>query len=121
MVNRLFQGMINQMKGAVTRPCGVVDTTGLVVASSESSGLGTKFGAEGVSFINAERFVFSGRSFHALSHVRGYEFAAFVEGEDDIAGQFAAIVAAALDSIKSYYDEKYDKGNFIKNVVLNNI
>ena len=26
-----------------------------------------------------------------------------------------------LSSIKQYYDEKYDRGNFIKNVILDNI
>lgn len=31
------------------------------------------------------------------------------------------LLAISLGSIKQYYDEKYDRGNFIKNVILDNI
>ena len=45
----------------------------------------------------------------------------FVEGADETAGQFAGVLAISLQSIKQYHDEKFDKSNFIKNVVLDNI
>ena len=45
----------------------------------------------------------------------------FVEGADETAGQFAAVLSISLQSIKQYHDEKFDKANFIKNVVLDNI
>lgn len=45
----------------------------------------------------------------------------FVEGTDEEAGKFAALLAVSLSSIKQYYDEKYDRGNFVKNVILDNI
>ncbi|MEG0614805.1 MAG: helix-turn-helix domain-containing protein, partial [Oscillospiraceae bacterium] len=34
---------------------------------------------------------------------------------------FANIMAITLSSIKQYYDEKYDRSNFIKNVILDNV
>ena len=40
---------------------------------------------------------------------------------DETAGQFAAMLSISLQSIKQYHDEKFDKSNFIKNVVLDNI
>ena len=45
----------------------------------------------------------------------------FVEGEDEQAQRYAALLAVSLSSIKQYYDEKYDRGNFVKNVILDNI
>ena len=33
----------------------------------------------------------------------------------------AALLAISLQNIKQYHDEKFDKANFIKNVVLDNI
>ena len=33
----------------------------------------------------------------------------------------AALLAVSLTNIKQYYDEKYDRGNFVKNVILDNI
>ena len=38
-----------------------------------------------------------------------------------MAARYASILAISLSSIKQYYDEKYDRNNFIKNVVLDNI
>ena len=42
-------------------------------------------------------------------------------GKDPEAQKFVKILAVSLGSIKQYYDEKYDRGNFIKNVILDNI
>ena len=35
--------------------------------------------------------------------------------------KYANLLAVSLGSIKQYYDEKYDRSNFIKNVILDNI
>ncbi len=49
------------------------------------------------------------------------DYAVFVEGVDETAAKYAQILTITLSSIKQYYDEKYDRGNFIKNVVMDNI
>ena len=38
-----------------------------------------------------------------------------------MASRYCGILAVALSGIKQYYDEKYDRNNFIKNVILDNI
>ena len=38
-----------------------------------------------------------------------------------MAARYAGILSVAVGGIKQYYDEKYDRGNFIKNVMLDNI
>ena len=48
-------------------------------------------------------------------------YAIFVEGDDHIAEKYVGVLSIALSTIKQYYDEKYDRGNFIKNVILDNI
>ena len=45
----------------------------------------------------------------------------FVEGEDLLASKYTSVLAVAFANIKFYYDEKYDRGNFIKNIILDNI
>ena len=35
--------------------------------------------------------------------------------------KYADLLAISLGAVKQYYDEKYDRGNFIKNVILDNI
>jgi carbohydrate diacid regulator len=49
------------------------------------------------------------------------EYVVFVEGEDKMAEKMSKLLAVSLGNIKSLYDEKYDKGSFIKNIILDNI
>ena len=49
---------------------------------------------------------------------RGADYAVFVEGTDDMAAKYASIMAITLANIKQYYDEKYDRNNFIKQDVF---
>ena len=44
-----------------------------------------------------------------------------MEGTDEPTLRYAALLAISLQNIKQYHDEKFDKANFIKNVVLDNI
>ncbi len=56
-----------------------------------------------------------------FGHRQRHEFCVFVEGEDDIAEKYAGLLAVSLSGIKQYYDEKYNRVSFIKNVILDNI
>lgn len=49
------------------------------------------------------------------------DYAVFIEGTDDQAAKYASILAISLSSIKQYYDEKYDRNNFVKNIILDNV
>jgi carbohydrate diacid regulator len=49
------------------------------------------------------------------------EYIVFIEGEDKMAEKMSKLLAISLGNIKSLYDEKYDKGSFIKNIILDNI
>ena len=44
-----------------------------------------------------------------------------MEGEDAEADKTSRLLCVALGNIKNLYDEKYDKGSFIKNIILDNI
>ena len=120
MSNRLFQGVIHQMKDAIDRTIGVVDETSVVIACSELGRIG-----EVNENINSETlcatvpFVINGHTFKSFGSRA--EYAVFVQGNDDVAQKYAQLLAVSLASIKQYYDEKYDRGNFIKNIILDNI
>ena len=121
MSNRLFQGVVHQMRDTVDRVIGVVDDQATIIACSELSRIGIT--NELVSFEitgGHDIFVRDGYTYKPFgSHIRP-DFAVFVEGTDE-ASKYAQILAVSLSSIKQYYDEKYDRNNFIKNVVLDNI
>ena len=122
MSNRLFQGIVHQMKDAVDRTIGVIDETSVVIACSELGKIG-----EVNESINSETlsstapFVISGYTYKSFGNSAKYDYAVFVQGTDEYAQKYAHLLAVSFASIKQYYDEKYDRSNFIKNVILDNI
>ena len=122
MANRVFQGVIFQMKEAVGRTLGVVDETGTVIACTELNCIGeVREGFAADRLVAGDSFVRDGYTYRQFSTTKHNDYAAFVEGTDEEAGQFAGMLAVSLQSIKQYHDEKFDRTNFIKNVVLDNI
>ena len=122
MSNRLFQGVIHQMKDAIDRVIGVVDETSVVIACSELGRIG-----EVNESINSETlsatvpFVINGCTYKSFGNCARHEYAVFVSGADELAQKYVQLLSVSLASIKQYYDEKYDRSNFVKNVILDNI
>ncbi|MBD9097423.1 MAG: PucR family transcriptional regulator [Ruminococcaceae bacterium] len=122
MSNRLFQGVVHQMRDAIDRVVGVVDETSAVLSCSELSKIGETNDFVAFSISEAkETFVCEGYTYKTFGTKLKPEFAVFVEGTDEAAEKFAGLLAVSLAKIKQYYDEKYDRNNFIKNVILDNI
>ena len=121
MSNRIFQGLVHQMRDAVGRTLGVIDETGTIIACSELSKIGEVFSAAVDVFTDNEVRCISGYTFCNFGSHAQSDYAVFVEGTDDTAARFAAVCCVSLDNLKQYYEEKFDRANFIKNVILDNI
>lgn len=122
MSNRLFQGVIHQMRDAIDRTIGVIDETSVIIACSELGRIGeVNESVTADSLMTAGTFVVNGYTYRSFGNRPRPEYAVFVAGNDDTAQKYAMLLAISLGSIKQYYDEKYDRGNFIKNVILDNI
>ncbi len=121
MANRVFQGVVNQMKEAIDRTVGVIDETGTIISCSDPSRIGEVRDSLTIERTSEESFINSGYSYYLFSSNKRNDFAAFVKGVDEQAQRYAMLVAISLQNIKQYHDEKFDKVNFIKNVVLDNI
>ncbi len=122
MSNRVFQGMVYQLKESIDRTVGVIDENGTIISCSDLIKIGETF-ENVISSINAsmDSVVGEGYTFKPLESKSGLEYVAFIEGTDELASKFASIVAIALSNTKQYLDEKFDKNNFVKNVILDNI
>ncbi len=122
MSNRLFQGVIHQMKDAIGRVVGVVDENGIIIACSDLPRIGESCqGVREELAFSGDFAVYEGYTYRFIeSGVKG-ECIVFVEGEDETAKRDVAVLAVSLGNLKSLYDEKYDKSSFIKNIMLDNI
>lgn len=110
------------MRDAIDRTIGVIDETGTVIACSELGRIGEVQKTEvAAGIFNGVQSIVDSYTYHAFGSIAHPEYAVFVDGTDELAKKFADIIAVSLNSIKQNYDEKYDRGNFIKNVILDNI
>ncbi len=122
MSNRLFQGVVHQMRDAVDRVIGVVDENGIVVACSELTKIGeARQGVVEEMSYSPKAFTLLGYTYNPITAGSRSEYYVFVEGEDKMAEKIAKILVVSFANIKNLYDEKYDKGSFIKNIILDNI
>ena len=121
MANRLFQGVIQQMKETLDRVVGVIDENGAVIACSELSRMGEILEGVVSELSSAPLLLRGGWTYKPFGSRPRPDYAVFVEGSDQLASKYAGIICVALSSIKQYYDERYDRSNFIKNVILDNI
>ncbi len=122
MSNRLFQSVLHQMRDVVDRTVGIIDETGTVISCSELGKIGEVQDIPvSAVFSSPEYTVQGGCVYQPFGTHMHPEYAVFVEGDDDKAKSYIGILGISMGSIKQYYDEKYDRGNFIKNVILDNI
>ena len=122
MSNRLYQGIIHQMRDAVDRVIGVIDDNGVVIACSELVKIGEmRQGVRDELAYTSDAITSGGYTYKPIGSGSKWEYIVFIEGEDKYAEKIATILAISLSNIKNLYDEKYDKNSFIKNIILDNI
>ena len=125
MSSRIFQSVLVQMKDATTRPMGVIDANGTVIASNELSLIGSYIGVfvGGNGEDSAEKTVRSyGRTFRFIGGAgHRFDYAVFVDGEDDYARTVCILAYIAICEAKANYEENHDNATFIRNIISNNM
>lgn len=107
------------MKDSIDRTFGVIDESFNIIACSELGKIGET--VESFNSVGTELTVNDGISFKSLGSTQGPNYIVFVEGDDVLANKYVSVLSVAFANIKFYYDEKYDRSNFIKNIILDNI
>lgn len=124
MSNSVFQSVIVQLKDISDRTFGVIDTEGSVVSCTDVTLLGErwsdaalKVGSSGETIVT-----FAQKTFKAIVGNSNYfEYAVFCTGDDENARNFCTVAYIALNNAKGYYEEKHDRGTFVKNIIMDNI
>ena len=122
MSNKLFQSLVYQMREAVDRDIGIIDEKGTIVACSQLS----RIGESHKDILDELSYSFDllrtgGYTYKPIgSHAR-IDYIVFVQGEDESAENTVNLLTISFSHIKTLYDEKYDRTNFIKNIILDNI
>ena len=124
MSNSVFQSVIVQLKDVTDRVFGVIDTEGCVVSCTDMSLLGERWSDAALKVGSASETIvtFGQKSFKAIVGKSNYfEYAVFCGGDDDIARCFCQLAYVAMNDAKTFYEEKHDRGTFVKNIIMDNI
>ena len=124
MSNNVFQSVILQLKDTTDRAFGVIDNDGCVVSSTDVSLLGERWAEAAIKIAGSgDQIVrFGQRTFKAILGGSNYfEYAVFCSGDDELAKSYCSLAYIALSDAKFFYEEKHDRGTFIKNIIMDNI
>ena len=124
MSNSVFQSVMIQLKEISERTFGVIDTDGCVISCTDTGLLGERWSDAAVKVAGAAGGVvtFNQKTFKAIVNSTKYmEYAVFCSGDDETARGYCSIAYIALNDAKSFYEEKHDRGTFVKNIIMDNI
>ena len=124
MSSSVFQSVIVQLRDVSDRVFGVIDTEGCVISCTDMSVLGERWTDAALKVGNASESIvtFAQKSFKAIMGNSNYfEYAVFCSGDDETARSFCQMAFIALNDAKTFYEEKHDRGTFVKNIIMDNI
>ena len=124
MSNSVFQSVMIQLKDVSERTFGVIDAEGCVVSCTDMALLGERWTDAALKVANASESVvtFGQKTFKAIFNSSNYiEYIVFCTGDDELARSYCSIAYVALNDAKMFYEEKHDRGTFVKNIIMDNI
>ena len=124
MSNSVFQSVIIQLKDAANRTFGVIDTEGCVISCTDVALLGERWPDAALKAAGAADFAvtFGQKTFRAIVGATGQlEYAVFCTGDDEQARSCCNLAYICLNDAKQFYEEKHDRGTFVKNIIMDNI
>ena len=124
MSSSVFQSVIAQMKDMTDRTLGVMDAEGYVVCCTDPNLVGERWSDAAVRITGSgdQAVAFAQKVFRPiLTGSNFFEYAVFCVGEDDSAKTCCNLAYIALNNAKGFYEEKHDRGTFVKNIIMDNI
>ncbi len=121
MLNKFFQNAVYKYAGIVDHPFGIIDENGIVISSSVNSNIGKMFINDTDVFVDESVFVHNGIMFKPVFSHTKFDFAVYIEADDEISKKCIQILATAFVSTKQNYEEKFDSSSFMKNILLDSI
>lgn len=119
---RLFQNLVYQIKEIIGSEFGMIDDTGLILACSDENKIGQNCSIFNKIMQSKDEIVISEDVCYQKVYIKGkFEFIVFIKMDSPENLKLLTLIAINALNLKTYNDEKFDKGNFIKNVLTDSI
>ena len=120
--NQILQSTIDGLKNITRKDLSVVEKEGKVIATTEENMIGRQIDAiENFVVSQADRQLILGYQYFKVYDNGIPEYVIQVKGEDEDGYRIGKIAAFQIQSLLVAYKERYDKDNFIKNLLLDNL
>lgn len=119
--NQILQNTIDGIRGITKNDLCVMDTEGNVLAATSEDFLG--FVEDGQNFVQspADSQVLNGCQFFKIYDESQLEYVVVIRGDSEEVYTIGKIIVFQIQSLLVAYKERYDKDNFIKNLLLDNL
>jgi carbohydrate diacid regulator len=119
---KLFQTLSDKYSEIIDKEVGVTDDSGIIIAHSNFQMIG-KQDLNVIDFLKGknEQETIDGRLYNKVMIKSKVEFVTFIQSSGPQDTKYLELFTFNILNLKSYYDEKYDKNTFIKNIVVENI
>ncbi len=120
--NQILQSTIDGLKNITRKELSVIEKEGKVIATTEENMIGRQVDAvENFVGSQAESQLIMGYQYFKIYDNGVPEYVVQVKGEDEEGYRIGKIAAFQIQSLLVAYKERYDKDNFIKNLLLDNL
>lgn len=122
MISKAFQNIVTQMAEVFPKRFGIADSHGLILACN-----GTEPSEEIIDKLvtaaaGSDKLLYKdGYTIRTMANKPYSEYLVYVEGTDETSKYCCNAVAVAANNVRHYYDEKYDKANFMQNIIFDNL
>ncbi len=122
MISKAFQTIITQMADVFPKRFGIADSHGLILAYNGSEPDPDIMDELVMAVSNSDKTLFkNGYTVKAMSNKPYAEYIVYVDGTDEVSKYCCNSIVIAANNVRHYYDEKYDKTNFMQNIILDNL
>ena len=124
MANSIFQSVMLQLKDIPDHFFGIIDGEGCVISCTDISVTGERWPDAALRISGAAEGIvtFNQKTFKPIyGSGKHFEYAVFCSGDDELAKSFCQMAYIAVNDAKVFYEEKHDRGTFVKNIIMDNI
>lgn len=119
--NQILQNTINGLKGISKTDFCILDTEGNVLAATFSNTEDYVQAAESFADSPAESQIMQGCQFFKVFDDRQLEYVLLANGDGDDVQMVGKMAAFQIQNLLIAYKERFDKDNFIKNLLMDNL
>lgn len=119
---KVFQSLVYRIRDILNCDVDITDSNGLVFASTRTDTIGS-YNEDAVDFIDSNEYYTENETaaFMKVGKRGSLDFVAVVYGNIEHRKKAVELICLSIENTKLYYEEKFDKNSFIKNVVLGNV